>query len=153
MQGATIAGATAPILVGPQTGMMPQQFYLGGQQPAPGPPMAAGPPVAAQLPGLGMGGPPQAGFPGNFGIHPEPALGVGRTPAETALHQQAFAESHGLNQPQDFKPADDDPHRWYWCRELDGNWTQRSRLTIDNLGDCRWYLTENGAFYAVRLPN
>jgi hypothetical protein len=56
-------------------------------------------------------------------------------------------------QPQDFKPADDDPTRFYWVRELDGNWTQRNRLTIDHLGDCRWYLADAGYFYAIRLPN
>lgn len=72
---------------------------------------------------------------------------------EVAMEQAQFAYSNGLFEPQDFKPADDDPSRYYPVREVDGNWTQRNRFTIDNLGDCRWYVTNEGYFYAVRLPN
>jgi hypothetical protein len=86
-------------------------------------------------------------------VYPEPALGVGRTIGEVTAEQMQFAHQSNLFEPQDFKPADDDPSRYYMVRELDGAWTQRNRFTIDNLGDCRWYLTDEGYFYAVRLPN
>lgn len=43
------------------------------------------------------------------------------------------------NKKQDMKPADDDPFRIYWVRELDNTWSQRNRLTIDSgdIGDVR----------------
>lgn len=98
--------------------------------------------------GIGGGG----GFGGVGGIHPEPAMGIGQTPNEVLQEQLEFAYANNLYEPQDFKPADDDKSRFYWLRELDGNWTQRSRATIDHLG-CRWYITDGGVFYAVRLPD
>ena len=98
-------------------------------------------------------GPPSQMAPGNFGIFPEAACGVGRTPGELALEQIQFAYNNNVYEAQDFKPADDDPSRHYYVRELDGNWTMRSRISIDTMGDCRWYITDGGMFYAVRLPN
>ena len=78
---------------------------------------------------------------------------MGRTPLEQMAQNLENAYASNINEPQDFKPGDDDPSRMYWVRETDGNWTQRSRFTIDNLGDCRWYATDEGVFYAVRLAN
>lgn len=149
-----IATTTAP--------MMP---YVTQQQPG-----MAQPTFMQQMPmagggfggGLG-GGPPTfmmmsggAPMPGNYGegmgIHPEAAMGVGQTPGEVLQEQLEFAHANNLYEPQDFKPADDDKSRFYWVRELDGNWTQRSRATVDRIG-CRWYVTDSGIFYAVRLPN
>lgn len=59
-----------------------------------------------------------------------------------------------MDERQEMKPADDNPLKYYWVRELDGAWTQRNRLTIDSgdIGKCRWY-TVDGMFYAVRLPD
>ncbi|TDZ49928.1 hypothetical protein CTRI78_v007707 [Colletotrichum trifolii] len=117
-----------------------------------------GPSVFHGAPTMGMPAPhpmPAGGVPvfaGNPGLPPD-VTGVGRTAGENALEQAKFAYANGLFEPQDFKPADDDPSRFYPVREVDGNWTQRNRYTIDNLGDCRWYLTNGGYFYAVRLPN
>ena len=85
-------------------------------------------------------------------VVPEPALGMGPTAGDIMMQHVQFAQENNLFEPQDFKPADDDPSRIYMVRELDGNWTQRNRYTIDHLG-CRWYLTDEGYFYAVRLPN
>ncbi|CRK12163.1 hypothetical protein BN1708_010359 [Verticillium longisporum] len=91
----------------------------------------------------GGGGPPGAPPPsvliaGNNPLHlPPDVSGVGRTSGEVALENAQFAYANGLYEPQDFKPADDDPSRYYPVREVDGNWTQRNRYTIDNLGDCR----------------
>lgn len=64
----------------------------------------------------------------------------------------AAAQNNELNKKQEMKPADDDPLRMYWVRELDQSWTQRNRITIDSgdIGDCRWYAMD-GQFYAVRL--
>lgn len=85
-------------------------------------------------------------------VHCDPVLGVGRTTSEISEEQRQFAEANNLFQPQDFKPSDDDPSRFYMVREVDGTWTQRNRLTIDSLG-CRWYLADEGYFYAVRLSD
>lgn len=84
-------------------------------------------------------------------VHTDPVLGIGRTQSEIVAEQMQFAEANDLFKRQDFKPADDDPSRYYMVRELDGAWTQRNRMTIDALG-CRWYLADEGYFYAVRLP-
>jgi hypothetical protein len=66
----------------------------------------------------------------------------------------AYAQNSNINAKQEMKPADDDPFRMYWVRELDGTWTQRNRYTIDSgdIGDCRWYAMD-GQFYAVRLSS
>ncbi|KAK3322126.1 hypothetical protein B0H66DRAFT_190913 [Apodospora peruviana] len=107
-------------------------------------------------------GQPQMMMPGNpnpvpgmhlpAGVHPEPALGVGLTAGEAAALNEQIAHDSNIDEPQDFKPADEDPSRMYRVRELDGAWTLRNRFTIDNLGDCRWYITDDGVFYAIRLP-
>jgi hypothetical protein len=103
-------------------------------------------------PGGGIGAPPF--LAGNAGPIPPPEIsGLGRTAGEEQLRQIQFAHSNKMFQPQEFKPSDDDPSRFYYVRELDGNWTQRNRFTIDHMGDCRWYVTDEGWFYAVRLPN
>lgn len=112
-------------------------------------PMAAVPAV-----GLASGAAVPGGIPviaGNHGLHVPEVAGVGRTAGEEALRQIKFAHANRLYEPQDFKPADEDPGRFYWLREVDGNWTQRSRHTLDNLGDIRWYVTDEGWFYAVKL--
>ena len=68
--------------------------------------------------------------------------------------QLATAQGLEMDKGQEMKPADDDPLAWYWCREQDGTWVQRNRVTIDSgdIGPIRWY-ADNGEFYAVRLPN
>ncbi|KAJ6444802.1 pre-mRNA splicing factor CWC21 [Purpureocillium lavendulum] len=83
---------------------------------------------------------------------PHEVPGLGRTPQEEVLHQVQFAYNNKLFEPQDIKPGDDDPSRFYYVREVDGNWTQRSRYSIDQI-PCRWYVTDEGWFYAVRLPD
>lgn len=120
---------------------------------------AGGPPLVI-MPGIsGPGGSYMfgSGGIGNFGgvcgpVHFEPATGIGQTPNEVLQEQLEFAHANSLYEPQDFKPADDDKSRFYWMRELDGNWAQRSRATIDHLG-CRWYITDSGVFYAVRISD
>lgn len=118
-------GVSGPQVVGPA----PQQFQA--------------------MPPMGMGGGIPV-VPGN--IAPE-VSGMGRTTGEETARQLQFAHSNKLFEPQDFKPSDDDPSRFYYVREVDGNWTQRNRFTIDHMGDCRWYVTDEGWFYAVRLPD
>ncbi|UPK95125.1 hypothetical protein LCI18_006060 [Fusarium solani-melongenae] len=114
--------------------------------------------VAGAVPAVGMAG-GVAGMhgavpiiAGNSGHIPD-VTGIGRTAGEEQLRQIQFAHENRLYEPQDFKPADDDPSRFYYVREVDGNWTQRNRFTIDHMGDCRWYVTDEGWFYAVRLPS
>ncbi|KAL2752777.1 hypothetical protein ACRALDRAFT_1072617 [Sodiomyces alcalophilus JCM 7366] len=111
------------------------------------------PVVQVPQPAMGMAGPPGATFVAQKPQFPPDITGIGRTAAEVAMENAEYAYNNGLYEPQDFKPQDDDPSRYYPVRELDGNWTQRNRFTIDNLGDCRWYVTDTGYFYAVRLPN
>lgn len=117
-----------------------------------GPAIFQGPPTMGlnMAPSMGGGGVPV--FAGSTSLPPD-VTGFGKTAGEVAMEQAQFAYANGLFEPQDFKPADDDPSRYYPVREVDGNWTQRNRFTIDNLGDCRWYVTNEGYFYAVRLPN
>ncbi|RCI15784.1 hypothetical protein L249_2978 [Ophiocordyceps polyrhachis-furcata BCC 54312] len=151
----------APQAFVPQ-GFVPQGFVPQGQQPvmingqafvpvaaAPGQPFT--PPT---MPGgyvMVNGVPVPIMTPGNDFKSPD-VSGVGRTPNEEALRQIQFAYANRLFEPQDFKPGDDDPSRFYYVREIDGNWTQRNRYTIDQMA-CRWYVTDEGWFYAVRLPD
>jgi hypothetical protein len=143
--GSAIATVAAP--VGPVISHQPQPVLMSGAQPVPGLTVT---PIQSSM-GLGLGGTAQQLPPGGY-VHPDPAMGIGRTGNEMLLDNIQFAHANNLSQPQDFKPADDDPSRHYYCRELDGVYTVRSRFSIDKLGDCRWYLTDDGVFYAVRLP-
>ncbi|GKU03276.1 hypothetical protein FLAG1_05712 [Fusarium langsethiae] len=142
-----------PVLIAGQLQQQQQQFVpqiqnvpgvptvgLAGGTAVPG----AVPVFAGNVPGGGGGSGPQ---------HISEVMGVGRTAGEEQLRQIKFAHANKLYEPQDFKPADDDPSRFYYVREVDGNWTQRNRFTIDHMGDSKWYVTDEGWFYAVRLPN
>ncbi|KAJ4224878.1 hypothetical protein NW759_005583 [Fusarium solani] len=131
-----------PVLMhAPQQHYVPQVQHVAGAVPAVG--MAGG--VAAMSGAVPI-------IAGNSGHIPD-VTGIGRTAGEEQLRQIQFAHENRLYEPQDFKPADDDPSRFYYVREVDGNWTQRNRFTIDHMGDCRWYVTDEGWFYAVRLPS
>lgn len=146
------------------------------QQPYPGQPMiiggsnlAAGQPMMVPMAGGGVGGGVPPGqpvllnggpapmMPGTFPpmntlaapYHYEPATGFGQTTGEVAA---ACMTNRELNEPQDFKPADDSPSRMYMVRQLDGAYIQMPRATIDSFGEgARWYCTDDGVFYAVRL--
>ncbi|CAG9996542.1 unnamed protein product, partial [Clonostachys byssicola] len=136
-------------VVQPQAGYVQQPVMLNGQ-----PMMTAGPQVQQAF--IPAGQAVIGGQPPIIAGNPVPAPefpGLGRTQGEEILRQNQFAHQNRLFEPQDFKPADDDPSRFYYVRELDGNWTQRNRFSIDHMGDCRWYVTDEGWFYAVRLPN
>ncbi|CAK7265368.1 hypothetical protein SEPCBS119000_001476 [Sporothrix epigloea] len=154
----TIATTTTPMMAYPQASTS-QPIYIQQQPGVPYMTHGGGGSPMVILPGTGgTAGCYMLGGDGgilNFGtglgpVHPEPAVGLGQTPNELLHEQLEFAHANNLYDPQDFKPADDDKSRFYWMRESDGNWTQRSRATIDHLG-CRWYITEGGVFYAVRL--
>lgn len=141
-----------------------QPMMIGGGPPVQGPPMMVGgggmPPGQPVLvhggpAPMGMGGGPIM-MPGNFPthssqfpIHREPATGIGQTAGEVAA---GFMTNPELNEPQDFEPKDKNPSRMYMVRQLDGNWIQMPRATIDYFGSAaRWYITPEGVFYAVRL--
>lgn len=83
---------------------------------------------------------------------PDPAFGIGLTSGEVAALNEEYAARSNVDAPQDFRPADPDPSRMYRVRELDGTWVLLSRATIER-GAFRWYITDEGVFYAVRLPN
>ncbi|KAI1766392.1 hypothetical protein GGR53DRAFT_213641 [Hypoxylon sp. FL1150] len=114
-----------------QSGVQPVQM---GAQPGAFPAMVSQPQP--------MGG---GGFPD--------VMGIGRTGTEIQIEQYHTAMNNGALEAQDMAPADPDPARMYYCRELDGEWTLRNRYGIDNLGDCRWYVMPGGIFYAVRLAD
>ncbi|KAG6006613.1 hypothetical protein E4U21_006835 [Claviceps maximensis] len=149
--------SSQPVMVNGQAYVPAVQGMLPCQQPV----MATTTPMmaAAAIPGppsmaVGGGGGVYAGapipiIPGNATSSNVPDVsGLGKTPHEETLRQVEFAYSNRLFEPQEFKPADDDPSRFYYVREVDGNWTQRNRFTIDHMGDCRWYVTDEGWFYA-----
>ncbi|KAI9641573.1 hypothetical protein NHQ30_010385 [Ciborinia camelliae] len=75
--------------------------------------------------------------PFGAGYVPQPAMNTyGASSSEIQLQQM---QTPDVNKKQDMKPADDDPFRMYWVRELDDTWTQRNRMTIDSgdIGDVR----------------
>ena len=135
----------------PQVASQPAVYFGGqtmpGSYPVQVPPMCATAPAFPGVPGV-------AGVPGSVTAHlPPDVMGVGKTIAEIQAHHHDIAMTNGMHEPEDFQPTSKDPAKMYYCRELDGNWTQRSRYSIDKMGDWRWYQTPEGVFYAVRLPN
>ncbi|KAH9900340.1 hypothetical protein F4778DRAFT_781883 [Xylariomycetidae sp. FL2044] len=153
--------ATAPMVVPvaqPQPVFMQPQGAPQGAvfaQPPAMPPMACSGP-AMSCPG--PTGPPGMVLPGNTlpnnpGMLAPDVMGIGKTRTENQLNQIMIAEKNNINEPQDFKPADDDPSRMYWCKEADGNWTQRNRYSIDQMENCRWYITREGVFYSKRFAD
>ena len=124
-------------------------IYFGGQA-TPG----SYPVQPAQVPPMYAAAPAFPSVPGSVTAHlPPDVTGVGQTIAEIQAHHHDIAMTNGIHEPEDFQPASKDPAKMYYCRELDGNWTLRSRYSIDKMGDWRWYQTPEGVFYAVRLPN
>lgn len=144
--------AVAPgMAVGPGISVAPGMAVGSGVAVAPG--MAPMPGAFPAMPAA-VAGQPGMILQGNSGVWPEPACGIGRTGTEYAAEQMEMAYANKSFEPQDFKPADDNPSRMYMCRELDGNWTLRSRYSIDRMGnEWRWHMAPEGYFYAVRLPN
>lgn len=128
------------------------------------PPGVGGPPIMVAAGGVGGGVPPgqpvlvNGGpvpmMPGTFpsfpGPHNDPVTGIGQTAGDVAAMCMMDPE---LNAPQDFKPFDDNPSRMYYVRQLDGNYCAMPRATIDSFGKegVRWYVKDDGVFYAVRL--
>lgn len=133
-----VSGAPAQHVLA-QPAMMP----AGGQ-----PMVVPGGPQPPMMLGNGAPG-PAPGLAPAFSGAPD-VMGIGKTQSELTAEQWHLGSEQGALQPQDFKPADDDPARMYFCRELDGEWILRNRYTLDNL-PVRWYMWQNGIFYAVRL--
>lgn len=113
-----------------------------------------GPQLLLPAPAQAMPGnnPIMAGVPAQPPVHVDPVMGVGLTPNETMAQNIRKAQNNKCYEPQEFKPADPDPYRLYWLRELNGHWALFSRRQIDRLdAHARWYRTDEGIFYAVRL--
>ncbi|KAK3303608.1 uncharacterized protein B0T15DRAFT_540748 [Chaetomium strumarium] len=68
------------------------------------------------------------------------------------LTSKAMAHNNKAYEPQEFQPADPDPYRLYWLPETNGHWTLYPRRQVDRL-NARWYRSDEGAFYAVRLTD
>ncbi|KAK0722824.1 hypothetical protein B0T26DRAFT_674479 [Lasiosphaeria miniovina] len=150
-----IAPMTAPLVPtlvqyppGLQPFMQPQVVH-GTAIPVPNP--AGGQPVYGQVPPQAITGnaPPMGAAPVP-NVHFEAAMGVGLTGSQVAMRIDQWAYNTNIDEPQDFKPADDNALREYRVREADGSWSVKNRMTIDDLGDCRWYIDNHGIFYAVR---
>ncbi|MBE3041581.1 hypothetical protein IMZ48_03175 [Candidatus Bathyarchaeota archaeon] len=110
-------------------------------------PVMYGPGPTNMVPGI-------QGVPGSVTAHlPPDVTGIGKTIGEVQAYNFDVATANHVLEPEDFQPASTDPAKMYYCREHDGNWTLRSRFSIDKMGDWRWYQTPEGIFYAVRLPN
>ncbi|KAI0506799.1 hypothetical protein F5B22DRAFT_660014 [Xylaria bambusicola] len=152
--------ATAPIpMMAPGCQMPPMQppqmpgcattYQPGFMPPMAGGPLPVGPTYVAT--GIGQPTPPitPTGMP--FPAAPMGGIELGKTKSEVDMQNQYNAFNNQMNEPQSMKPADDDKSRMYWCRELDGQWTSRSRYSLDRMGNFRWYVTENGIFYAKML--
>ncbi|KAI0971129.1 hypothetical protein F4678DRAFT_461670 [Xylaria arbuscula] len=150
--------ATAPIpmmAAGSQMPPMQPPFMQGttvNYQPGFGPPMAYGaPPNGPAYVACGIAQPtppitpPGVCIPGGGGFE------MGKTKTELEAESQYNSLHNQMNEPQSMKPADDDKSRMYWCRELDGQWIARSRFSLDRMGNFRWYVTDNGVFYAKML--
>ncbi|SPO02782.1 uncharacterized protein DNG_05457 [Cephalotrichum gorgonifer] len=135
---------------GPEIQYPGQSAMIGGQimpgaypsQPAQNPIICAPAPVTA-VPGIGL---PMAPFPTD-------TTGASKTMTDIQAHHHEITMANPNLEPEDFQPASTYPSKMYYCRELDGNWTLRTRYAIDKMGEWRWYQTPEGAFYAVRLPN
>ncbi|KAI2630951.1 hypothetical protein GGR54DRAFT_648490 [Hypoxylon sp. NC1633] len=151
-QSSGVAAMPVHMQQGAHPGVQQPVFVQGqtqGQSPFPHPP-----PVGSQTAAFpAMANQPQmpGAFPSASGL-PD-VMGIGKTATEVQLEQYHTALNHKALEGQDIQPADPDPSRMYYCRELDGEWTLRNRYGIDHMGDCRWYVMEGGVFYAVRLPN
>jgi hypothetical protein len=144
-----VANVTAPMhpIVVQRSGGYP--MMIANQAVPGGPPlMLPAPAHAVQMPGNHSLMPP--GVPAQPPVHVEPAMGVGLTPNETIAENVRMAQNNKAYEPQDIKPADPDPYRMYWFRELNGHWAIFPRRQIDRL-DARWYRTNEGVFYAIRL--
>ncbi|OBT57727.1 hypothetical protein VE04_02428 [Pseudogymnoascus sp. 24MN13] len=77
------------------------------------------------------------------------------TNGPTKAEHIAAMKDKADTRPQELVPADPDISRMYEVQELDGNWTRRSRYTIDSkdIGQVRWYQRPDGTFFAKRLPS
>jgi hypothetical protein len=79
-------------------------------------------------------------------------MGVGLTPNEVMGQNIQKARDNKAYEPQEILPADPDPYRLYWIRETNGHWALFPRRQIDRL-NARWYRSDEGVFYAVRLSD
>ncbi|KAI1437762.1 hypothetical protein GGR50DRAFT_699385 [Xylaria sp. CBS 124048] len=145
--------ATAPIPLTYQQAPYPGQPGQPGQPGYPGPvnsqPATMQPMNCGHHPGMHQATPPAGTY---YASGTSGGYELGRTRAEVMAANQARAARGKMNEPQDMKPADDDISRMYWARETDGEWTVRTRYSLDRCGNFRWYVTESGIFYAVILP-
>ncbi|KAI5868029.1 hypothetical protein GGS23DRAFT_591830 [Durotheca rogersii] len=134
----------------PQPLAPPQLPFLIPTQPGVGQPAAIFTQPGA-VPDMRMGG---AAFPGVCPVgNPPDVTGIGRTRGEVQMEQLHTALNNKALEGQGMAPADPDPSRMYYCREIDGEWILRNRFSIDHMGEFRWFVLPGGVFYAVRLAD
>ncbi|KAK4179252.1 hypothetical protein QBC36DRAFT_308395 [Triangularia setosa] len=159
-------------MMGPQGPMVLTPGYMpGAGMPAMVMPGIRGAPIAPSVPGAGIAYPGiqpgmhplmqmpnghgQHVFPGNPtpGAQPRvqfgPSLGIGLTQSERLAADIEYAKKEGCFAPQDFMPANKDPHKEWWVEEMDGHWGLYQRRQIDRLRH-KWCVRD-GWFYAKRL--
>ncbi|GAP87407.1 hypothetical protein SAMD00023353_2601560 [Rosellinia necatrix] len=142
-----------PFMQGPPMQAYPMQGPAMNVQPGLVPAMACAPqPGGPAYMATGIGQPPPANSFFVSGPGGVSGIEMGKTKTEIDAETQCNAMRNQMNEPQNAKPSDDDISRMYWCRELDGQWVSRSRYSLDRMGNFRWYITDNGVFYAKMLP-
>ncbi|KAL9587259.1 MAG: hypothetical protein Q9203_003581 [Teloschistes exilis] len=106
--------------------------------PAPRPALVAPP---AYQPFVHIGHPP-----------PEPAhVWLGSTKAQVDAQNAAIAQNVGAYQPVQLVPAAAAPTQHFYCRELDGSYTLRTRTDIET--SCQpgaWHMAKTGWPYFIR---
>ncbi|TQS34701.1 hypothetical protein Golomagni_04905 [Golovinomyces magnicellulatus] len=73
-------------------------------------------------------------------IVPPGRLHIGATESQVAERQLASKKEPKTDPNLDFKPPDNDPHRFYSVREKDGSYIHVNRRTIDSgdIGSVTW---------------
>ncbi|KAK5664244.1 hypothetical protein OQA88_461 [Cercophora sp. LCS_1] len=145
--------ASIPVVIQQPAHQPPAQMVIvqappvaaAGPHPPPPPPAI---PVSAPALGPGPAAPQIYVMPGN-GSRPVQSWAYGATASEVQARNAELARTSGANDPQEFKPADPNPNRLYWCRERDNTYLLRDRRTLDQQ-KCIWYMTPAGQWYAVQ---
>ena len=85
------------------------------------------------------------------GSHANPYVWHGNTKEEMARQNQVIAQNVGANKPTKVVPPEATDAQQFWCRELDGAYTLRSKQTIQQaLQPGHWAVAKEGHAYFVR---
>ena len=88
------------------------------------------------------------------GSHAAPYVWQGKSKAEVARQNVIVAGNVGANDKSDVLPPKGSNAKQFWCRELDGAYTLRSLLTIEEaLQPGHWAVAKAGHPYFVRTTS